>query len=87
MTFYIDRKPIKDYIKKRKLKMSEIDLTNLEFQIEKLIQSRNHLTTENRSLREKLTKIMQERAELLNKKDMVYQKLDIALRKIREKIS
>lgn len=47
--------------------MNDTDLINLELQIESLLQSREQLLTENLSLRRKLVKLTQERAELLDK--------------------
>lgn len=42
-------------------------LTNLELQIEMLLQARDKLSQENSSLRHKLTKVTQDRAKLQDK--------------------
>ena len=48
--------------------LSNMDLlTNLELQIESLLQVRDKLSQENYSLRHKLTKTTQDRAKLQNK--------------------
>lgn len=47
--------------------MDNYDFQNFELQIELLIQSREQLKLENLSLRQKLVKLTQERAELLDK--------------------
>jgi uncharacterized protein (TIGR02449 family) len=44
--------------------MDNFDLINLELQIESLLQAHEKLRTENLSLRQKLVKLTQERAEL-----------------------
>lgn len=55
--------------------MDKVDLVNLELQIETLLQTHEKLRTENGSLRQKLSKLTQERAELVDKNNKAATKI------------
>lgn len=66
--------------------MSILDLNHLELQIETLLQTREKLLSENLSLRQKLIKLTQERAELLDKNKRAASKLKRILVQLRNEI-
>ncbi len=66
--------------------MDNYDLINLELQIESLIKSREQLQTENSSLRQKLIKLTQERAELLDKNKRATSKIKRIISQLRNEL-
>lgn len=66
--------------------MSTFDFNHLELQIEMLIQSREKLLHENLSLRQKLIKLTQERAELIDKNKRAASKLKRMIVQLRNEI-
>jgi uncharacterized protein (TIGR02449 family) len=66
--------------------MDNIDLINLELQIESLLQTHEKLKSENHSLRQKLIKITQERAELLDKNKKAVAKVKKIISQLRSEM-
>ena len=66
--------------------MNEINFTNLQLQVEHLIDSRLKLDAENKQLRKKLAQTIQERATLSNKIVTAQQKLDNIITRLREQL-
>ncbi len=66
--------------------MNEINFTNLQLQVEHLIDSRLKLDAENKQLRKKLAQTIQERATLSNKIITAQQKLDNIITRLREQL-
>lgn len=66
--------------------MENFDLINLELQIESLIKSREQLLSENSSLRQKLVKLTQERAELLDKNKRAGSKIKRIISQLRNEL-
>lgn len=67
--------------------MDNSDLINLALQIETLIKSREELRCENISLRQKLTKLTQERAKLLEKNKLAATKIKRIISQLRNEMS
>jgi uncharacterized protein (TIGR02449 family) len=66
--------------------MNEINFTNLQLQVEHLIDSRLKLDAENKQLRKKLAQTIQERASLSNKIISAQQKLDTIIIRLKEEL-
>lgn len=66
--------------------MDSTDLINLELQIESLLQTHEKLRNENHSLRQKLVKITQERAELLDKNQKATAKIKRIISQLRSEM-
>jgi uncharacterized protein (TIGR02449 family) len=66
--------------------MNDSDLIHLELQIETLLDSREQLRIENSSLRQKLLKLTQERAELLDKNKRAATKIKRIISQLRNGI-
>jgi uncharacterized protein (TIGR02449 family) len=66
--------------------MNDIQLTRLESQIEILLKSRDQLRAENHSLRQKLAKVTQERADLLGKNQKASLKIKRIIAQLRNDI-
>jgi uncharacterized protein (TIGR02449 family) len=66
--------------------MNDSDLIHLELQIETLLHSREQLQIENSSLRQKLLKLTQERAELLDKNKRAVTKIKRIISQLRNGI-
>lgn len=66
--------------------MENYDLLNLELRIESLIQSRQKLQCENSSLRQKLIKLTQERADLLDKNQKAAVKIKRIISQLRNEV-
>jgi uncharacterized protein (TIGR02449 family) len=66
--------------------MSETNFTNLQLQVEHLIDSRVKLDAENKQLRKKLAQTIQERASLSNKIVSAQQKLDNIITRLKEEL-
>lgn len=67
--------------------MDHLDLINLELQIESLLQSHHKLLVENTSLRHKLIKLTQERAELVDKHRKAVIKIKRIVSQLRTELS
>lgn len=66
--------------------MNDSEFIHLELQIETLIQSREQLKMENVSLRQKLIKLTQERAELLDKNKRAATKIKRIISQLRNEL-
>ncbi len=66
--------------------MKNSNITKLEIQINSLIQSRNRLNDENKSLRQKLMKLTQEKAELLDKNTRAITKVKRVISQLRDEL-
>lgn len=66
--------------------MTEVEFVDLESKIEMLLKSRDQLKAENASLRQKLTKITQQRAELLDKNQKAAAKIRRFIEQLRNEI-
>ncbi len=66
--------------------MNDVELANLDQRIEALIRDRRHLKSENQSLRQKLFRITQERAQLQDKNLMAASKIKRVLSQLRSDI-
>lgn len=66
--------------------MENLDLINLELQIETLLQLHEKLKSENHSLRQKLVRINQERAELLDKNKKATSKIKRIMSQLRSEL-
>lgn len=66
--------------------MTEVEFVDLEAKIETLLKSRDQLKAENASLRQKLTKITQQRAELLEKNQKAAIKIRRCIEQLRDEI-
>ncbi len=67
--------------------MNDLDLTDLDLRIEALLRDRRHLKMENQSLRQKLFKITQERAQLQDKNLTAASKIKRVLSQLRSDIN
>ncbi|MCK4869664.1 MAG: hypothetical protein KAS93_00980 [Gammaproteobacteria bacterium] len=67
--------------------MSEAHLTNLKLKIEHLMHNRSQLARENRALRNKLARAIQERASLSHQKETISKKLRNYISQIKEELS
>ena len=68
------------------IEFNEEQLIHLELQIESLLESRDHLKSENNSLRHKLSKITQERAMLAEKNKTATSKIKKIIGHLKEEI-
>lgn len=66
--------------------MNEINLTNLQLQVEHLIDSRIKLDAENKQLRKKLAQTVQEHATLSNRIINAQQKLDNIIKRLKKEL-
>jgi len=66
--------------------MNELSMTNLELQIEALLQDRQQLMFENSSLRKKLFKLTQERSILQKKSQVASQKIKRVITQLRSDV-
>ncbi len=67
--------------------MNDVDLANLDQRIEALLRDRRHLKVENQSLRQKLFRLTQERAQLQDKNLMAANKIKRVLSQLRSDIN
>lgn len=67
--------------------MNDVDLANLDQRIEALLRDRRHLKVENQSLRQKLFRLTQERAQLQDKNIMAANKIKRVLSQLRSDIN
>ncbi len=67
--------------------MNDVDLANLDQRIEALLHDRRHLKLENQSLRQKLFRLTQERAQLQDKNFMAASKIKRVLSQLRSDIN
>lgn len=67
--------------------MNDVNLANLDQRIEALIRDRRHLKLENQSLRQKLFRLTQERAQLQDKNFMAMSKIKRVLSQLRSDIN
>lgn len=66
--------------------MDNIDLINLELKIESLLQLHEQLRSENGYLRQKLSKLTQERAELAEKNEKAVMKIKRIISQLRSEM-
>jgi uncharacterized protein (TIGR02449 family) len=66
--------------------MDPIEFVNLELQIESLLQTYEKLRSENNYLRQRLTKLTQERAELLDRNKKATVKIKRIISQLRSEI-
>lgn len=67
--------------------MNDLDLTDLDLRIESLLRDRRHLKGENQSLRLKLFKLTQERAQLQDKNLVAASKIKRVLSQLRSDLN
>ena len=67
--------------------MNDVDLADLDQRIDALLRDRRHLKGENQSLRQKLFKLTQERAQLQDKNLIAASKIKRVLSQLRSDIN
>jgi len=67
--------------------MNDIELTNLDLQIEALLRDRRNLKMENHSLRLKLFRLTQERAQLHDKNQIAASKIKRVISQLRSDLN
>jgi uncharacterized protein (TIGR02449 family) len=67
--------------------MNDTDLANLDLRIDSLLRDRRNLKVENQSLRQKLFKLTQERAQLHDKNQTAASKIKRVISQLRSDIN
>ena len=67
--------------------MNDVDLANLDVQIDVLLRDRRHLKMENHSLRQKLFRLTQERAQLHDKNQIAALKIKRVISQLRSDLN
>jgi|JI10StandDraft_1071094.scaffolds.fasta_scaffold1664151_2 uncharacterized protein (TIGR02449 family) len=67
--------------------MNDLDLADLDIRIDSLLRDRQHLKVENQSLRQRLFRLTQERAQLQDKNLIAASKIKRVLSQLRSDIN